>query len=140
MADFALPLLIAVSIIALVATSGTGTPVEKWHRFFASLRAKPFTWVLLGSTWYCCFVGFFWVMNFFVADTPSEALAKWQRSLPPGWEAGVMNHGEYFRWFTIEGHPLLFVGALIWLGASLAAFGYSAKRLGWTPNNRWRGP
>jgi hypothetical protein len=140
MGAFVLPLLIGVAAVAIVAARGSETPGEKWRRFLTSLRAKPFTWVLLAGTAYCCFVGFFWVMNFFVADTPSEALAKWHRALPPGWEAGVMNHGEYFRWYTVSGHPLAFAGALLWLGGSIGGFGYLLKRLGWTSNNRWRGP
>jgi hypothetical protein len=75
------------------------------------------------------FLGFFWVVNFCVADTPAEALAKRSISLPTGWEAGVMNHGEYFEWYTISAHPFAFAGAVLWLAASGALVTYLQKRL-----------
>ena len=58
--------------------------------------------------------GFFITNNFIVAVTPAEAVAD-GKPLPPGWSAGVMNHGEYFRWWTIRDNPLLF-------GAGVAIF------------------
>jgi len=126
---FVLPLLVAVAVVAIVVAGGRGAAIDKWRHFCSSVRARPLAWVLLGASANCCFVGFFWVVNFLVADTPTEALSKWHIALPDGWEAGVMNHGEYFRWYTISGHPYLFTGALLWLGGAVSAFAYLHKRL-----------
>ena len=126
---FVLPLLIAVAVVAIVAARGRAAPIDKWRHFFSSVRARPIAWVLLGASACCCFVGFFWVINFLVADTPTEALSKWHIALPADWEAGVMNHGEYFRWYTISGHPFFFAGALLWLGDAVGAFANMQKRL-----------
>ena len=50
---------------------------------------------------------FFTTVSFTAALTPDEAIER-GKPLPPGWTAGVMNHGEYYRWWTIREKPLLF--------------------------------
>jgi hypothetical protein len=104
-------------------------PVDSFKKTFKSVRSHPITWLLLAVAAYSMLVGGFWVMNFFVADTPAEALAKRGVRLPPGWEAGVMNHGSYFEWYTISGHPFGFTGAVLWLAGSVALLTYLRKRL-----------
>ena len=67
------------------------------------------------------------VMSLLVAQTPSEAIAAGDPPMPSHWEAGVFNHGSYYQWYTISGHPFLFalsVGSLI---SSFAAFTYVVK-------------
>jgi hypothetical protein len=103
--------------------------VDSWKEAFESVRSHPITWVLLVVAVLSTFVGFFCTVNFCVADTPAEALAKRDISLPAGWEAGVMNHGEYFEWYTISAHPFAFAGAVSWLAASAALVIYLRKRL-----------
>lgn len=29
--------------------------------------------------------------------------------MPADWEAGVMNHGSYYQWFTVSDQPILFM-------------------------------
>jgi hypothetical protein len=50
--------------------------------------------------------------SFTSAVTPQQARAA-NRPLPPGWTAGVMNHGSYYNWWTIDQRP-----ALYWLSRS----------------------
>lgn len=53
----------------------------------------------------------FFTVNFFAADTAAEA-ARRGNPLPVGWSAGVMSHGQYYRWWTISERPVFF-GLLI---------------------------
>ncbi len=62
---------------------------------------------------------FYIVVNFTAAASPAEALAKYDKPLPAGWTAGVMNHGEYIRWWLIDERPLLFYSALVGLSVSV---------------------
>ena len=107
--------------------------IESWEKIFESIRSHPITFLLLVIAVVCTFAGFFWVVNFIAADTPAEALSKWGKRLPAGWEAGVMSHGEYFEWYTISGHPGMFAGAVCWLAGSVALVGYLHKRLQGAP-------
>ena len=56
---------------------------------------------------------FFCLVNFFAAVTPEEALRRGYQPIPSGWEAGVMNHGKYYEWYSIQNHPLLFLTCLL---------------------------
>jgi hypothetical protein len=114
--------------------------VKSWNEVLRSVRSHPVVWLLLAVAVLSTFVGFFWVMNFLVADTPAEALAKWSISLPPNWEAGVMNHGKYFEWYTISAHPFAFVGAVFWLAASASVVVYLHKRSRLTARSRADAP
>jgi hypothetical protein len=69
---------------------------------------------------------FFVTMSFQGALTNEEAMAKWGKPIPDHWEAGVMNHGEYYEWYTIENHPVLYgvsyaalIGSILFIWLSL---------------------
>jgi hypothetical protein len=66
------------------------------------------------------------VMSFFAAITPAQAEYSHQLKMPASWEAGVLDHGSYYQWITIAGHPLLFVASL--LGLALSFFGIAQFR------------
>lgn len=51
---------------------------------------------------------FFWTVSFFMAVTPEEALKRGYQPIPSGWEAGVMSHGKYYEWYSIQNHPIFF--------------------------------
>jgi hypothetical protein len=56
------------------------------------------------------------VLSFLAAKTPEQAISAGHPPMPPTWEAGVLNHGSYYQWYTISAHPFLFalsVGSLI---------------------------
>jgi len=68
---------------------------------------------------------FFSVTSFWAALTPQEAIAKWKKPLPEGWSAGVMNHGEYSKWWTIRERPVLFAISLTGLVCSIGFLWFS---------------
>ena len=76
-------------------------------------------WLLLAGialTTLTTMAAFFCVVSFVVAVTPAEAASKGGPSMPLEWEAGVLNHGEYYEWYTISRHPVAFglsVAALV---------------------------
>jgi len=78
------------------------------------------TWFYIGllATVIVAYAAFFSIMSFYGALRPSEAIERWGKPLPEGWSAGVMNHGEYYRWWTIRDRPLLFT--LSWVGLTCA--------------------
>ena len=47
-------------------------------------------------------------MNFINAVTPQQAITKYGEPLPPYWTVGVMNHGHYYQWWSIQEQPILF--------------------------------
>lgn len=99
------------------------TLAESW----TSIRTHPvaaFFQVLFGLA---AFIGFFCVLNFIVAETPNQGLAQYGVEMPPDWEAGVMNHGRYIRWYLISRHPFAFAGAIAWLVGALAGIKYTGK-------------
>lgn len=72
------------------------------------------------------FATFLSISSFEHAMTPEEAAALGYPLMPSDWEAGVRNHGEYYRWFKIENHPFFYYGSyatlfISWLDLSLAA-------------------
>jgi hypothetical protein len=74
-----------------------------------------------------CVPAFMSTVSFSDAVGPQEAVTKYRQPLPPGWTAGVMNHGQYYQWWTIREQPLLFalsasclVGGVLFLWGSLA--------------------
>jgi len=65
-------------------------------------------------------IGAFSVLSFIFAITPQEAIERGMKPMPATWEAGVFNHGEYYRWYAIERHPILFmISALMVIGPSI---------------------
>src|SRR5687768_12678081 len=67
------------------------------------------------------------VLSFLAAETPSGAIASGHPPMPSHWEAGVFNHGSYYPWYTISGHPFLFVLSVGSLISSAAALNYVIK-------------
>jgi len=63
---------------------------------------------------------FFATVSFFAAESREEITAKGY-TIPAEWEAGVMNHGHYYRWYLPENHPFLF-GVCVSVLAGLLAF------------------
>src|SRR5688572_419352 len=59
-----------------------------------------------------CFV---WFVNFVAAVTPHA-----DGRIPAEWSGGVMNHGAYYRWYTIQDRPYFFAVSLVGLVASTA--------------------
>jgi hypothetical protein len=78
-------------------------PVLSATQVFASLVALP---------------AFFSTVSFMNAVTPEQARADSQ-PLPPGWSSGVMNHGSYYHWWTIQEKPFLFGISIFCLAVSL---------------------
>jgi hypothetical protein len=64
-------------------------------------------------------------LAFFHADTAAEAARRGLALVPQGCEAGYFMYGQYLCWFTISGHPLLFLLALLScvFGVMLAIWG-----------------
>jgi hypothetical protein len=60
----------------------------------------------------------FSTVSFVDAITPEQANAD-NMPLPSGWTAGVMNHGSYYKWWTIQQRPILFGVSLFILVAAL---------------------
>jgi hypothetical protein len=134
-----LPAFILVALLVSVL-KGRGTPADQWRFLVDSLRSHPLLWLLLAISMLSVFLGFFWTVNFFVADSPAQALALYGKPLPDGWEAGVMNHGEYFKWYSISGHPVFFAASLTFFGGAIGLFAFLHKRLGFAPNQRLERP
>ena len=64
-------------------------------------------------------------LAFLHVDTPAEAARRGLALVPQGCEAGYFMHGRYLCWFTMSGHPLLFLLASFScvFGAMLAIWG-----------------
>ena len=58
------------------------------------------------------FASFFSLVSFLAAKSPPQA-AKTGQPLPPGWSAGVMNHGHYYKWWLIRDNPVLFIASVV---------------------------
>lgn len=80
-----------------------------------SLRFAPFQSIAQIIAVIIMFPAFFATVSFFVAE-PRDQIIKKGYSIPNGWEAGVMNHGEYYEWYSMAEHPYYFmlsIGTLI---------------------------
>ncbi len=86
----------------------------------SSLRRRPVIVMVSIAAFIVMFLCFFSAMSFVNALSPEEALEKWNKPLPAGWTAGVMNHGEYYRWWRICERPVFFSVSLAGLIASVA--------------------
>ncbi len=93
--------------------------ISGFRTLSSSFKKRP--WLSLGQivAGLLVFLGFFLTVSFVSAITPHEAALTGDAVMPTHWEAGIMNHGEYYRWYTISNHPILF-------GISLAVFVGSA--------------
>jgi hypothetical protein len=65
------------------------------------------------------FPAFFCVISFLVAEPRSELLMR-GGDIPASWSAGVMNHGEYYRWWLPSDRPVFFLSSCFALILSLA--------------------
>jgi len=63
------------------------------------------------------------LINFAVAYTPDEAKLV-GHTFPPDWSAGVMNHGTFYRWYTVNDAPVLFGFSVIVLILAIGSFIY----------------
>jgi hypothetical protein len=73
-----------------------------------SLREHPLLCVAQVLAFLIALPAFFSTMSFTSALTPEQVVAEFNKPLPSGWTAGVMNHGDYYRWWTIQERPILF--------------------------------
>jgi hypothetical protein len=72
-----------------------------------SLRKHPVLSAFQVIAFLIALPAFFSTMSFTGAVTPDQARAD-GLPLPAGWSAGVMNHGSYYHWWTIQERPFLF--------------------------------
>jgi len=96
-------------------------------RMIEAIRKHPLLCATQAFVLLVCVPAFMSTVSFTDAVTPQEAIAKYSQPLPPGWTAGVMNHGHYYQWWTIQEQPVLFtfsafclVGGVLFLCGSLA--------------------
>gem|GEM_PF-5494288 len=72
------------------------------------------------------------MVSFLDAVTPEQANAN-NLPLPTGWTAGVMNHGSYYHWWTIQERPILFALS-VFLLVSAMTFIYGSIYWVWRQN------
>ena len=106
---------IGVLILVLINMYKAAPPSQ----LLKSVKKRP--WLSLGQILAAVisFPAFFSTVSFLVAITPEEALARGGATMPTHWEAGVMNHGEYYQWYTIGNHPFFFALSLTALVCSI---------------------
>jgi hypothetical protein len=80
-----------------------------------SFRKHPLLCVAQVLAFLIALPAFFSTMSFTSALTPEQAIAEYNKPLPLGWTAGVMNHGDYYRWWTIQQRPILFATSISFL-------------------------
>lgn len=90
----------------------------------SSIRLHPLLAMFQIAASLAAFPAFFCVVYFLAAISPEQA-AKSGRPLPPGWGAGVMNHGKYSHWWLIADRPVLFSFALVSLACCLTFLWWS---------------
>jgi hypothetical protein len=73
-----------------------------------SLRKRPLLCLAQLLSFLMACPSFFSTISFTSAITPEQAIAEGNKRLPIGWTAGVMNHGNCYRWWTIQERPILF--------------------------------
>jgi hypothetical protein len=83
-----------------------------------SLRKHPVLSAFQAVAFLIALPAFFSTVSFMNAVTPAQALADGS-PLPSGWSAGVMNHGSYYHWWTIQERPLLFAVSVSCVVASV---------------------
>jgi hypothetical protein len=84
-----------------------------------SLREHPLLCVAQVLAFLIDLPAFFSTMSFTSALTPEQAVTEFNKPLPSGWTAGVMNHGDYYRWWTIQEKPILFGASVFFLAAGI---------------------
>src|SRR5438552_15713692 len=94
-----------------------------------SFRKRPFVSVAQVLAFLVALPAFFSTVSFTGALTPDQAVAKYEMALPSGWTAGVMNHGRYYRWWTIQEKPVLFAASVFCLAISMLFIWGSVVRL-----------
>lgn len=78
------------------------------NNFITLFKNWSLTQTLKIAAFIMIFPLFFVIMSFANAVTPEQAALKDGPLMPSTWEAGVMNHGEYYQWYTISKHPVFF--------------------------------
>jgi hypothetical protein len=94
-----------------------------------SILAHPVAWALFALALVNALAALYSIVNFFEADTRAEALRKYGMTLPPRWDAGVMNHGQYVQWYSISQHPFALGASVLWLAAAVGALWYLGREL-----------
>lgn len=89
------------------------------NRFFDSLRKHCLLYIVQAIVFLIVMPAFVSIINFSEAVTPEQAVSKYGQSLPFGWSVGVMNHGDYFQWWTISERPIMFGFSMFFLVAGL---------------------
>jgi hypothetical protein len=84
-----------------------------------SFRKHPILSVTQIVAFLVALPAFFATVSFLNALTPTEAVEKYAQPLPVGWAAGVMNHGQYYHWWTIQQRPFMFAASLLLLTAAV---------------------
>jgi len=100
-----------------------------------SFRKRPFVSVAQVLAFLVALPAFFSTVSFTDALTPDQAIAKYEMPLPPGWTAGVMNHGRYYRWWTIQDRPVLFAASIFFFASPMLFIWGSAFWI-WRRNRR----
>ena len=88
------------------------------RKIWDSLRKHPVLSVVQVIAFFIALPAFFSTVSFINAVTPEQARAN-NLPLPLGWSAGVMNHGSYYQWWTIQERPFLFGFSIFCLVMSL---------------------
>lgn len=105
-----------------------------WHRWrfpvLDELRKHPALAAVLLVAFVVAIPSFFSTISFVAAVDPEQAIGD-GRPLPPGWSAGVMNHGTYYRWWSIGERPVAFALSVSGLVTSMLLVWSSVVRLYW---------
>jgi hypothetical protein len=83
-----------------------------------SFRKRPVLSIAQVLAFLIVLPAFYSTVNFESAINREQAIAE-NTPLPSGWTAGVMDHGSYYRWWTIQQRPILFGVSLFILVAGL---------------------
>jgi hypothetical protein len=107
-----------------------------------SLRRHPVLSAFQVIAFLIALPAFFSTVSFVAAVTPEQALAD-DHPLPAGWSAGVMNHGTYYHWWTIQERPFLFgvsafllVTGLLFIWGSIFWLWRLSRKSGFTHETR----
>jgi hypothetical protein len=84
-----------------------------------SFQKHPLLWVAQIIVFLISLPAFFSTVSFMDALTPEKAITEFNKPLPIGWSAGVMNHRDYYRWWTIQERPILFGVSVFVLAAGI---------------------
>ena len=73
-----------------------------------SFRFAPWQSIAQVIAFLIGFPAFFATVSFYVAESRDQIIKKGY-NIPHTWEAGVMNHGDYYEWYLMSEHPYYFM-------------------------------